>query len=388
VHESEATVTRQLIDGTTEPAIAIAADGRILGINEPAERYLGAPAEAVLGRYCGDVVRAVGRDGQSACRASGCETLEAFVAGRAETIDWCGRIHADGRQCAMSGTLIATPPDARDDGTVGLIILHDQSLNGLPAAPYRREGLRLRFLGAPVITLDGAPVRLARRRVLEVLAMLALAGPDGLHRDRICDLLWPNAPAGRGRGHLRVLMHSLRQALGDGIVVPHPSLDTLRLHPGVWVDLREFEAGASAILNATGPLNARATCDAIDELISLYGGDLGECSAFGTWSVPARERLRGLHVALLARAVPLAPLAGDACAAIDYCRQALTMEPLLEEFQVALIQLYGELGRHQEALAQYQAYRRLLASETGALPSPAFERAIRRAMATREAATS
>src|SRR5690606_12326315 len=99
----------------------------------------------------------------------------------------------------------------------------------------------VRLLGQPECRVDGQrqPLR-RRRRAFELLALLAFAGAEGVDRDQAVAMLWPDAPPGNGRLHLRVLLHELRSALGPSAFQPVPDRtgaeNGVRLIPDVWVD--------------------------------------------------------------------------------------------------------------------------------------------------------
>lgn len=232
--------------------------------------------------------------------------------------------------------------------------------------------------------------------MFEVLTLLALAGDAGCTREAIVDTLWPDAPRGNGRQHLRVLLHGIRRALGaDSIATVHQHSageERLRLSPHVWVDLTAFEASVGALvppatqsgacfvdLDATGADDAMGR---LEEAVALYRGGLDEFGTFGEWVVPHRERLRAHFLALVAEVIPALARSGRIEDAIGYCRRAVETDPLAEPFQLALMTAYAHLGWRTAALAQYRDYRRTLAQELQIEPSVAVTRAFRQATAS------
>lgn len=381
----------RLVEGSAGPAFAIADDGTVLAVNTAGEQLFDRPARTLVGRYCGDVVAALDATGASVCRTDGCPTLEALEAGRATSLGWCAWVRPDGAPMPISAHAIAVPRDARaGDRAAAIVLIHTEdtdTTSGLAGTSLGAVATtRLHLLGATRVQQLGDDVTIRRRRSYELLAMLALAGEAGVGRDRLCDRLWPESPVGDGRAHLRVLVHGIRQALGAEVVVgPAPGApcrDTLHLASHVWTDVGAFEREANAFLDASAgsPADRTRRLQRATAIADLYHGDLGEGAAFGTWALPHRERLRSLLVRVLADAAVLAASTGNVPQAITFCQRAVTADPLHEGFRVALITAYGRLGRRTEALAQYRAYRRLLASELSLKPSPAVERALRQAV--------
>lgn len=379
----------RLVEGSIGPAFAIASDGRIIAVNTAAADLIGQPARELLNRYCGDVINALDGTGARLCRPEGCPTLEALAGGRPTDLPWCAWRTPDGTHLPVSATAVAIPSDARPDSTAGLILLHVAgahagSKGATPAAPAGE--IRVQLFGRPECIRDGEVQPVPRRRAFELLALLALAGNRGLDRERICEILWPDPSGGSERTHLRVLLHTLRQSLGRDITetVDPDDRGRLRLANDIPVDVVAFERGATALQQCDPATHIGAGAEErlgeIDALLSLYVGDLDEAAQFGAWVLPYRERLRSLYLGLLNEATRLAARAGAVARAMDYCRRAAAADPLQEEFQIALIAAYGQLGRPRDAVAQYDLYQRRLASDLALQPSMAVQRALRQAV--------
>src|SRR5438874_9748612 len=76
------------------------------------------------------------------------------------------------------------------------------------------------------VFVDGAA---ARRRPLALLALLAVAGPRGVSRDKLVAFLWPDSGDERARNSLSQALSSLRRELGiDQLVLGSAEL---RLNP-------------------------------------------------------------------------------------------------------------------------------------------------------------
>lgn len=373
----------QLVEWTAAPSLAISSQGTVLALNSAYHRLAGPLAQSLIGGPCSEAVKAT--DGErSICVASGCPTLESLAAGRPVSLHWQGCALSDG---PVRATTIAIPAERRTDDAVAVIVMHVDPEPATPEEPPAR--IRVHLFGRPESWLDDKPQLIRRRRVFEVVALLALAGEAGIQRDRIVSALWPDAPPGNGRQHLRVLLHALRAALGPDVVESVRSQCTtdevIRLAPEVWVDLAAFRASAERIRrHAVAPPvdeeTGRQRLQEIDRALALYRGELDEGGHFGEWSAPHRAYFRDQFLGLLVEAVPLAASLGEVERAVEYCRRAIACDPLDEGFQVALLTAYGYLGKRAAAIAQYREYRRLLAREFATEPSPAVERALREAI--------
>jgi DNA-binding SARP family transcriptional activator len=103
------------------------------------------------------------------------------------------------------------------------------------------------FGGAHVAGDDGAPLggAAAQRRLLALLALLAVAGERGLSRDKLLALLWPEGNPDKTRHSLTQALYHARRALGhDDLFIGSTEL---RLNADrLASDLREFERAVAA----------------------------------------------------------------------------------------------------------------------------------------------
>ena len=154
--------------------------------------------------------------------------------------------------------------------------------------------LSLRTLGGLyVANEDGEPIAgaVTQRRVLALLAVLAVAGDRGVTRDKLLALLWPEADAERARHSLTQAVYSARRALGiEDLFLPGSDL---RLNPErVRSDVQELEAAVES-----GDLERAAR---------LYQGPFADgfflagSAEFEQWSSMQRARLED-RIAGLAR---------------------------------------------------------------------------------------
>lgn len=370
----------QLVDGIREPAVAISGDGRVLALNGAAAGLFGTSSEAVLERRCSDVicVFALGPDGTRVCSVGDCPILQSIAAGEAVEVPWAGWLGADNRPRQVTATAIVIPPGAHDD-TAGVLVLHV----GPPLESSGGVSARLRLLGPVALLGPAGSVVPRRQRTRELLALLTLVGDQGIRREELIDLLWPDEVGSIDTAtYLRVLIHDLRATLA-ALVMPgtlRRSGDRYVLPSGaMYVDAVEFERRAAVLLRSRH--EHTASLAAIEEVLMLYGGDLAAAEDFGAWVLTLRGRLRSLYLDLLRKAVSLATAADDFERVVAYSARALLADPLQEGFQAAIIGGYRRLGRLTDARRQYALYRELLKRELLAPPSPAFERAMSEGLA-------
>jgi DNA-binding SARP family transcriptional activator/tetratricopeptide (TPR) repeat protein len=234
------------------------------------------------------------------------------------------------------------------------------------------DGLRIRLLGDLQLQLHSRPLQLPpSKKTRALLAYLVTTGRPQL-RERLCDLLWegPDDP----RGALRWSLAKLRPLLDVGA---RCLLVADRERVAFVQDGADVDVSRLAKLGAGGV--GTAAIDDLRDAAALFGGEFAEgldlpaCSRFHEWCVAEREKWAELRLSVLARLVDL--LADSPEEALIHARSRVSIDPLNESSHLAVIRLLATLGRHREALRQYDFCRQLLEAELGARPGAALERA-------------
>lgn len=235
-------------------------------------------------------------------------------------------------------------------------------------------GLEIRLIGELVVARDGARVALpASKKTRALLAYLAAIGRPQL-RERLCALLWdgPDDP----RAALRWSLTKLRPLLDDPDA---PRLvgdrDRIELVPrGAAIDLVTLRAAVPGGTAAGVPRASTEALAAVAPVIRgelLEGLDLPDCYRYDEWLRAEREAVRRLAITILAT---LVARGGPAAALLDYARSWVALDPLDETAHAAVIRLFVELDRRDQALAQYASCCRLIERELGRPPSRELER--------------
>ncbi|MCI0398127.1 MAG: tetratricopeptide repeat protein [Chloroflexi bacterium] len=246
--------------------------------------------------------------------------------------------------------------------------------------------LRLNLLGAFQATLDDqplAPFRSDKARAL--LAYLAMEGHRPHPRDRLADLLWGDYPQEAARASLRQALSNLRQALAPLESAGEPLLAITRQnvtlatgHPEFWTDAGRFDELMSECARHVHQELARCSecilhlCEASE----LYRGDflaglfLPDSPAFDEWRLLQQEaRHQQILTALNALTIYYGVMGEDE-RVLDYAHQTLALVPWHEAAHRQVMDTLARLGRRNEALAQYEQCRQVLADELGVEPEP------------------
>ncbi len=237
------------------------------------------------------------------------------------------------------------------------------------------SGLKLFLLGAPHIERESALVEVERRKVIALIAYLAVTGQEH-SRDALATLLWPNADQGHARGALRRDISVLNKTLGAEWLDVEEQAVGLRRSVGLWMDLEQFH-NLLAVCRMHGHPEAEvcsACIASLTEAVTLYRDDflagftLRDSPAFDEWQFFHTERLRRELAGALERLARGHSAQAEFDMAIGYARRWLALDSLHEPAHRHLMQLYAWSGQRNAALRQYVECVRVLERELGAPP--------------------
>jgi DNA-binding SARP family transcriptional activator/tetratricopeptide (TPR) repeat protein len=241
------------------------------------------------------------------------------------------------------------------------------------AAPRAGTGLEIRLLGELVVLRDGRALALPASKKTRALLGYLVATGRAHTRESLCDLFWdgPDDP----RAALRWSLAKLRPLVDDGGTLRLVA-DRERVHfepQASTVDLTELRALVAP--DGLGAVPTEALLAAVGRLRGelLEGLELPDCYRYGEWCRAERESARGVERAL--RSALVERLEHVPEAALGQARALCAVNPLDEAAHVAVMRLLARLGRHKDALLQYETCRRILAAESGARPSALLEQA-------------
>jgi TolB-like protein/DNA-binding SARP family transcriptional activator len=219
----------------------------------------------------------------------------------------------------------------------------------------------LKLLGGA--TLDGpdGPLtgRVAQRRRLAVLALLAMNRRQGLAREKLMAMLWPEHDSDGARHLLSDTVYVINRALGGEVITA--AADELRLRGDrLRCDAREFEdavergAYADAVRLYTGPF--------------MDGFFVDGTEALERWVSAERDRLQDLHATALEKLATERGQLGDVRGAIECWRRLSNDDPFNSRLACALAEALDRLGDRAGALQHLQEHSATLQKELGIQP--------------------
>ena len=241
--------------------------------------------------------------------------------------------------------------------------------------------IELFLLGPPRLERDGVPLQFDTRKILALVAYLAISGLEDeggcLSRDSLLALLWPELEPSRARAVLRRNLSLLRTALaGEWLAVDRQMVGT-DPEAEFWLDVDQFSRLVHSWQTHGHPQEqiCPRCLEALAEAATLYRGDflegfgLRNSVAYDDWQFFQAEGLRQELASALERLVSGHSARGNYEAALPYARRWLALDPLHELAHRRLMQLYAQAGQRSAALRQYQGYVRILDEELGLPPT-------------------
>ena len=225
------------------------------------------------------------------------------------------------------------------------------------SSPAARPTLQL--LGDWQLCLDEA-VAIVTARERRVLSLLALRGERS--RVSLARTLWPDSEESRAYGNLRAAVWRI-QRLHGGLL--QAGQGTLRLAPRVCVDVHRLRAIAHQ-LTADARLTAGADAPQVldhEQLLPIISPDELLPAWDDDWVVDERALLHQLRLRALEDLTAYLLDRADIDGALQAAMRAVTIDPLHESANRALILVHLADGNHAEAVRVYRSFKRRLSDE-------------------------
>ncbi|WP_052442973.1 AfsR/SARP family transcriptional regulator [Streptacidiphilus neutrinimicus] len=251
-------------------------------------------------------------------------------------------------------------------------------------------GKKLEFalLGEVVVRRDGDPLNAGSPQQRAVLVRLLLAQGKAVAAQELVDALWGEDSPARAVGTVRTYVSRLRTLLAPeaagrdrvGVLVSVGDGYALRLPPHSITDVVEFErlteAGAAARTAGDAPRAATL----LTQALALWGGE-PLAGVPGPFAERERDRLAQARLSVLESLAGAEADSGNDDQVLALLGPLVAEHPLRERPRAALMLALYRSGRQAEALALFDAGRRLLIDELGIEPGPELTDLHRRILA-------
>lgn len=232
------------------------------------------------------------------------------------------------------------------------------------------EPLVVRCFGPFEILRDGQRIPLdafGRRKAVQLFKCLLLQRGSPVHRDRLVELLWPDAAPRAGANRLHGVVSALRSAIEasrgprtSAFVLSREDRYCFNVEAPHRVDLYDFLDLVDAARGARRRGEDERALALLEEALRCYRGDLFAEDADDDPFEPQRVRLRHTYLDAARMLADLRVHSGRADEAIWTLRAALDFEPAAIDLYETLITLLARAGRIGEARQQYECCRSAL----------------------------
>jgi len=227
--------------------------------------------------------------------------------------------------------------------------------------------MEFRILGPLEVADGGGVVPLAGGKQRALLALLLLNANQVVSSDRLIDELWSGQSPESGRAALQVRVSQLRKALGSGgaALITRP--------PGYVVQVGRDELDLNRFERLVGEADAAEPAGAVAllrEALGLWRGAALADLAYEPFAQHAIRRLEELRLGALEKRIDADLALGRHADLVGELELLVGEHPLRERLRGQLMLALYRCGRQADALAVYQATRRVLIEELGIEPSP------------------
>ncbi len=224
--------------------------------------------------------------------------------------------------------------------------------------------LRLRTFGSVFLTREGQTLSGAagQRRLLAILAVVAVAGDQGISRDKLLALLWSEGEPDKSRHALTQSLYHIKKALGVERVFA----------PGA--DLR---IDGESLSSDVGEFQRAVREQRLEEVVELYTGPfldgfyLTDAPEFDFWVSTERSRFARQHSDALLILADRANAAGDASSERRWLERLVDHDPLEAKAVSRLLSCLVASGDRAEALQRARIYETRMREELDLPPDDA-----------------
>jgi PAS domain S-box-containing protein len=367
-----------LVDCASDAAFAIDRSLTIVSWNRAARQSLGYAASETVGQHCSNVLQAVHAHGEPLCVPS-CEGVRCFRHHTPFAASACYARHKDGAWIPVNIESVVMSEQVQELGkSSALAIVFMRGEDERQARPLVPQTLQIFTFGRFGLATGGR--RLAtekwqrKHHAISLLKLLVARVGRAVPREVLSEWLWPEADERSGRERLKVTMYALRHelraaGLNEEIIETVDGAYLLR-REAVWIDVEAFNR---CVADGAAQQRQEQWEGALHNYMDaqrLYRGDYLEENIHADWCAEERDRLREVHLEMLAAMAECYAACDRYAEAVTTCRTILVDDPCREGVHRTLMTYLAHLGHSDSAVAQYHHCARILAEELDVEPMP------------------
>lgn len=223
--------------------------------------------------------------------------------------------------------------------------------------PEYRPELFIQTLGRLTVKAGKEVLKWNRQKSSEIFAYLLMNHGRPVHKEKLCDILWPDYDPHKALVNLQTAMCQVRKTLSafdrEQISVEY-SENCYRVIIGQgYHDAEEFEVLCKKVLNEQDN-----SLEGLENAFEIYGGGFLEEQGW-VWSVPVRERLEIKYKLILENLIEMSIEKGKAERISEYMRKLLEILPADDMLIDSYISEVNRLGGKGEARALFEKIKKM-----------------------------
>lgn len=251
----------------------------------------------------------------------------------------------------------------------------------IPLSPGQQT-LEVRSFGNFSIIKDERLVEKGLRTKARELLALLVAHPQGVTKDRIIELLWPELDAVLAGIEFDRALYNLRNRTGSGKEHVERIREIYRLNlEHWWTDAAAFES----LLSRAGSLAAEDAIETLSQALDLYVAPFCDDCYF-SWVELIGDRYRALFVKGSARLANLLMEFKQADEALTALDRAIEVDPINEDLYRRAMAIEGRLGRRKAVSERFNKLQAILQDELDVDPDEETAELFRKVMSEIERA--
>jgi DNA-binding SARP family transcriptional activator len=195
-----------------------------------------------------------------------------------------------------------------------------------------------------------------------------------IHREALCNLLWPNQTEAEAKCQLRKTLWRLRSALSPLEQESNTEVICISEHQ-VGLDHAQIASDYWRFTDAMKSLELKSDTqlDCADARVLLTAIELNSdtfaTGVFDEWCLAEKESMEGARLGAMERLIGYHRAHEHWQQAISRAQEALTLDPIREHLHYSVMACHLSLGDRASAIRQYKRCEEVLKSELGIGPS-------------------
>ena len=236
------------------------------------------------------------------------------------------------------------------------------------AVPFAPPRLFIRSLGKMQVRISNHTITNSewQTQAAKNLFFMLLAHPEGMTKDEICVIFWPDASPEEAKFRFKNTVYRLRRAVGKDCILLEQDFYRFNNKMDYEYDVELFlKENAAASREHVPEVKESHLLDAVKHYGGRYLPEIEE-----DWVQSLREALHQNYISSLLQLAESHLDQTNFERALEYCQKAINEDNLLEDSYRLAFRIYAAMGNRAGLVRQYQSCVEILEREISASPSP------------------